>query len=89
MTWTTETGFCIPEVVDVISAETDERTKSHPFPVILLNLNNAENGVQTQSFEQEFKSYNEALRVSCIKGLPIRVVRSHKVQCIEIAHVLR
>ena len=56
--------------------------------VTLLNLDNEENGVQTQSFEQEFKSYNEALRVSCIKGLPIRVVRSHKVAYTMIARVL-
>ncbi|XP_058732247.1 E3 ubiquitin-protein ligase ORTHRUS 2-like [Vicia villosa] len=31
-----------------------------------------------QSFDQKFESYNEALRVSCRKGYPVRVVRSHK-----------
>ncbi|XP_043724892.1 E3 ubiquitin-protein ligase ORTHRUS 2-like isoform X2 [Telopea speciosissima] len=31
-----------------------------------------------QSFDQEFSSMNEALRVSCNKGYPVRVVRSHK-----------
>ncbi|XP_026440274.1 E3 ubiquitin-protein ligase ORTHRUS 2-like isoform X2 [Papaver somniferum] len=31
-----------------------------------------------QSFDQEFKKLNEALRVSCRKGYPVRVVRSHK-----------
>ncbi|KAF5200467.1 E3 ubiquitin-protein ligase orthrus 2-like [Thalictrum thalictroides] len=31
-----------------------------------------------QSFDQKFEKYNEALRVSCMKGYPVRVVRSHK-----------
>ncbi|KAI3956950.1 hypothetical protein MKX01_000984 [Papaver californicum] len=31
-----------------------------------------------QSFDQEFKKYNEALRLSCRKGYPVRVVRSFK-----------
>ncbi|KAI3837077.1 hypothetical protein MKW98_005410 [Papaver atlanticum] len=31
-----------------------------------------------QSFDQEFKKSNEALRVSCQKGYRVRVVRSHK-----------
>ncbi|KAL3529057.1 hypothetical protein ACH5RR_008379 [Cinchona calisaya] len=31
-----------------------------------------------QSFDQEFKNFNEALRVSCKKGYPVRVIRSHK-----------
>ncbi|KAK8970437.1 E3 ubiquitin-protein ligase ORTHRUS 2 [Platanthera guangdongensis] len=31
-----------------------------------------------QSFDQKFDKVNEALRVSCKKGYPIRVVRSHK-----------
>ncbi|KAL6535095.1 E3 ubiquitin-protein ligase ORTHRUS 2 [Orobanche minor] len=31
-----------------------------------------------QSFDQKFVKYNEALRVSCRKGYPVRVVRSHK-----------
>ncbi|KAI8473693.1 MAG: hypothetical protein J3K34DRAFT_518803 [Monoraphidium minutum] len=31
-----------------------------------------------QSFDQEFNLMNEALRLSCIKGLPVRVVRSFK-----------
>ncbi|KAI3979527.1 hypothetical protein MKX01_001719 [Papaver californicum] len=31
-----------------------------------------------QSFDQEFKKSNEALRVSCRKGYPVRVVRSFK-----------
>ncbi|XP_057970299.1 E3 ubiquitin-protein ligase ORTHRUS 2-like [Malania oleifera] len=33
---------------------------------------------KAQSFDQKFDSYNEALRVSCRKGYPVRVVRSHK-----------
>ncbi|KAL5733853.1 hypothetical protein ACOSP7_031714 [Xanthoceras sorbifolium] len=33
---------------------------------------------KTQSFDQKFEKYNEALRVSCWKGYPVRVVRSHK-----------
>lgn len=28
-----------------------------------------------QSFDQTFEKYNQALRVSCKKGYPIRVVR--------------
>lgn len=31
-----------------------------------------------QAFDQEFKRNNEALRVSCAKGYPVRVVRSYK-----------
>ncbi|XP_042500274.1 E3 ubiquitin-protein ligase ORTHRUS 2-like [Macadamia integrifolia] len=31
-----------------------------------------------QSFDQEFTNMNAALRVSCKKGYPVRVVRSHK-----------
>ncbi|XP_077212110.1 E3 ubiquitin-protein ligase ORTHRUS 2-like [Tasmannia lanceolata] len=31
-----------------------------------------------QSFDQKFDKMNEALRVSCKKGYPVRVVRSHK-----------
>ncbi|MCL7050076.1 hypothetical protein MKW94_015306 [Papaver nudicaule] len=31
-----------------------------------------------QTSDQEFKKLNEALRVSCRKGYPVRVVRSHK-----------
>ncbi|CAL5420994.1 unnamed protein product [Camellia sinensis] len=33
---------------------------------------------KTQSFDQKFDKMNEALRVSCRKGYPVRVVRSHK-----------
>lgn len=28
-----------------------------------------------QSFDQKFENYNEALRVSCKKGYPVRVIR--------------
>lgn len=35
--------------------------------------------VQVQSFDQTFDKMNKALQVSCQKGLPVRVVRSHKV----------
>ncbi|KAJ0988731.1 hypothetical protein J5N97_007087 [Dioscorea zingiberensis] len=31
-----------------------------------------------QAFDQKFEKLNEALRVSCKKGYPVRVVRSHK-----------
>ncbi|KDP37905.1 hypothetical protein JCGZ_05344 [Jatropha curcas] len=31
-----------------------------------------------QSFDQKFEKMNEALRLSCKKGYPVRVVRSHK-----------
>ncbi|XP_020107440.1 E3 ubiquitin-protein ligase ORTHRUS 2 [Ananas comosus] len=31
-----------------------------------------------QSFDQKFEKLNQALRVSCLKGYPVRVVRSHK-----------
>ncbi|CAK8539038.1 unnamed protein product [Lathyrus sativus] len=33
---------------------------------------------KNQSFDQQFENMNEALRVSCKKGYPVRVVRSHK-----------
>ncbi|KAK6139128.1 hypothetical protein DH2020_027130 [Rehmannia glutinosa] len=33
---------------------------------------------KTQSFDQTFTKLNEALRVSCRQGYPVRVVRSHK-----------
>ena len=34
--------------------------------------------VQVQSFDQDFDSMNKALKLSCLKGLPVRVVRSFK-----------
>ncbi len=34
---------------------------------------------KVQSFDQKFESMNAALKMSCIKGLPVRVVRSYKV----------
>ena len=34
---------------------------------------------QVQSFDQEFENMNKALKLSCVKGLPVRVVRSFKV----------
>ncbi|PIA36937.1 hypothetical protein AQUCO_03200117v1 [Aquilegia coerulea] len=33
---------------------------------------------KSQSFDQKFEKLNEALRLSCRKGYPVRVVRSHK-----------
>ena len=33
---------------------------------------------KVQSFNQEFTSMNQALKLSCERGLPVRVVRSHK-----------
>ncbi|KAK7291156.1 hypothetical protein RIF29_06079 [Crotalaria pallida] len=33
---------------------------------------------KNQSFDQKFENMNEALRVSCLKGYPVRVVRSCK-----------
>ncbi|XP_051116504.1 E3 ubiquitin-protein ligase ORTHRUS 2-like [Andrographis paniculata] len=33
---------------------------------------------KSQSFDQTFEKFNEALRRSCRKGYPVRVVRSHK-----------
>jgi E3 ubiquitin-protein ligase UHRF1 len=36
--------------------------------------------VQVQSFDQTFENMNKALKTSCLKGLPVRVVRSFKVQ---------
>ncbi|XP_054799694.1 E3 ubiquitin-protein ligase ORTHRUS 2-like [Prosopis cineraria] len=32
----------------------------------------------TQSFDQKFEKYNLALKLSCLKGYPVRVIRSHK-----------
>lgn len=34
---------------------------------------------QVQSFDQTFDNMNKALKLSCTKGLPVRVVRSYKV----------
>jgi hypothetical protein len=34
--------------------------------------------LQTQSFDQEFENMNKALKISCLRGLPVRVVRSFK-----------
>jgi hypothetical protein len=34
---------------------------------------------QVQSFDQTFDKMNKALLASCERGLPVRVVRSHKV----------
>ena len=35
---------------------------------------------KTQSFDQTFDKSNAALKVSCLMGLPVRVVRSHKAR---------
>ena len=35
---------------------------------------------KVQSFDQTFDKMNKALLLSCEKGLPVRVVRSHKVR---------
>ncbi|MCL7034230.1 hypothetical protein MKW94_005269 [Papaver nudicaule] len=42
------------------------------------NLSGNKRTNKEHSFDQEFKKSNEALRVSCRKGYPVRVVRSHK-----------
>ena len=52
---------------------------------------------KVQSFDQTFDKMNKALLLSCEKGLPVRVVRSHKVRapalprdkeaCSESAHI--
>ena len=34
--------------------------------------------LQEHSFDQKFDKMNKALLLSCLKGLPVRVVRSHK-----------
>ena len=40
---------------------------------------------KVQSFDQTFDKMNKALLLSCEKGLPVRVVRSHKVRgCAKI-----
>jgi len=39
-----------------------------------------------QSFDQTFDKMNKALLISCEKGLPVRVVRSHKVP--PISHMI-
>ncbi len=39
-----------------------------------------------QSFDQTFDKSNLALKVSCLQGLPVRVVRSHKVRCARAQH---
>ncbi|XP_057420488.1 E3 ubiquitin-protein ligase ORTHRUS 2-like [Lotus japonicus] len=33
---------------------------------------------KNHSFDQKFEKYNRALQLSCLKGYPVRVVRSHK-----------
>lgn len=40
--------------------------------------------VQVQSFDQKFENMNKALLLSCQKGMPVRVVRSHKVRLIVL-----
>ena len=41
-----------------------------------------------QSFDQEFTKMNQALLVSCKKGLPVRVVRSFKARRRLVLHRL-
>ena len=40
--------------------------------------------LQVQSFDQKFENMNKALLLSCQKGMPVRVVRSHKVKLIVL-----
>lgn len=42
---------------------------------------------KVQSFDQTFDKMNKALLISCQKGLPVRVVRSHKVILLTYAPV--
>jgi hypothetical protein len=42
-----------------------------------------------QSHDQVFDKMNMALKISCIKGLPVRVVRSHKVRRLPRCCALR
>ncbi|GLT39917.1 hypothetical protein SLA2020_140830 [Shorea laevis] len=42
------------------------------------NLRGNKRTSKKQSFHQKFTQLNQSLRVSCIEGYPIRVVRSHK-----------
>ena len=44
--------------------------------------------VQVQSFDQTFDKMNLALKLSCTKGLPVRVVRSCKVRARSTAPAL-
>jgi hypothetical protein len=41
---------------------------------------------QVQSFDQEFENMNKALKLSCMRGLPVRVVRSFKVRTVLFLH---
>ena len=42
---------------------------------------------KTQSFDQKFDKSNLALKVSCMQGLPVRVVRSHKARLVPARHL--
>ena len=43
---------------------------------------------KVQSFDQAFDKMNKALLLSCERGLPVRVVRSHKARCATSAPCL-
>lgn len=43
---------------------------------------------KAQSFDQKFDKMNEALRVSCKKGYPVRVVRQVLLQIVFISLLL-
>jgi SAD/SRA domain len=73
----------------MVTAETYERpcrsgSCSTPIPAHTCLLHRP----QVQSFDQKFESSNKALLVSCQKGLPVRVVRSHKVRSVAVALLL-
>ncbi|KAF7836899.1 E3 ubiquitin-protein ligase ORTHRUS 2-like [Senna tora] len=59
---------------------------SYPFRLLFLSsplsggrdLSGNKRTNNTQSFDQKFEKSNLALKLSCLKGYPVRVVRSHK-----------
>ncbi len=61
-----------------------------PSPCVLPRLRASPNLLlsnlcpQVQSFDQKFDLMNKALLLSCQKGLPVRVVRSHKVRSVHL-----
>lgn len=80
-------AYCLSDTSDLVAVRcktSDDPWKQAGLAALGLlhgvgRLTHMAMAVQEQSFDQKFESSNKALLISCQKGLPLRVVRSHKV----------
>lgn len=67
----------VASIADVRHVELQQQLRDGRAIVVILTA--AIDAAQVQSFDQTFDKMNLALKLSCTKGLPVRVIRSYKV----------